>query len=64
MVICPPTLIPQWEREFRRFIKPGTVDLMKYEGLLESRVNFWQDVFGQSRAGHKLLLVTPNVSGQ
>ena len=60
--MCPPTLIPQWEAEIRRFVTPGAVDVLRYEGELSKRLTWWDDVFSLSKAEHKILLATPNVS--
>ena len=61
LVVCPPTLLPQWEAEIRRFVTPGAVDVLRYEGELEKRLTWWEDVFTLSKAAHKILLALPNV---
>ena len=62
LIVCPPTLLPQWEAEIRRFVTPGVVDVLRYEGLLDKRLTWWKDVFALSKAEHKIILAVPNVS--
>jgi hypothetical protein len=42
LIICPVTLLPQWQQEISRFIQPGMVDVIPYLGNFISRQGFFQ----------------------
>ncbi|KAJ7934060.1 P-loop containing nucleoside triphosphate hydrolase protein [Mycena leptocephala] len=60
IVVVPVNLQTQMESEIRRYLYPGTFDIIPYIGAYKSRKTFWEDVVKKSvqPAGRRLFMAT------
>ncbi|KAJ7822151.1 hypothetical protein B0H13DRAFT_1659794 [Mycena leptocephala] len=63
IVVVPVNLQTQMESEIRRYLYPGTFDIIPYIGAYKSRKTFWEDVVKKSvqPAGGRLFMATSSV---
>ena len=63
IVVVPVNLQTQMESEIRRYLYPGTFDIIPYIGAYKSRKTFWEDVVKKSvqPAGRRLFMATSSV---
>ncbi|KAI6144170.1 P-loop containing nucleoside triphosphate hydrolase protein, partial [Pisolithus thermaeus] len=49
IIVCPVNLRQQWESEIKRFLSPGSFDILPYINRLDSRSSWWSDLFQASK---------------
>ncbi|KAI6029042.1 P-loop containing nucleoside triphosphate hydrolase protein [Pisolithus microcarpus] len=49
IIVCPVNLRQQWESEIKRFLSPGSFDVLPYINRLDSRGSWWSDLFHISK---------------
>lgn len=65
IIVLPPSLVVQWENEFRRWCEKGTVNIMPYTGKFNARgrKSFWAAADSASKdQGRVVILTTLTVS--
>lgn len=63
IITVPKTLLPQVSNEIRRYLMPGSFDVIPYTGRLETRTGFWESAWKSSRLPEqrKILIATTGV---
>ncbi|KIK11276.1 hypothetical protein PISMIDRAFT_122983 [Pisolithus microcarpus 441] len=64
IIVCPVNLRQQWESEIKRFLSPGSFDVLPYINRLDSRGSWWSDLFHISKQPlpRRIILATQTVS--
>lgn len=63
ILVVPVNLHSQMTEEIRRYLIPGSLDILPYTGTLKGRLAYWTEIADQSKQprGQRLLLATSNV---